>query len=49
MRSLLTVDEKADRVIGLSHALVLQSCSHVLSTVDVPVVLKRLSVKSDIS
>ena len=40
MRGLLAVDEKADRVIGLSHSLMLECCPHVLSTVDVPVVLK---------
>ena len=49
LRSLLTVDEEAYRVIGLSHALVLQCSSHVLSTVYISVVLKRFFVESDVS
>ena len=49
LRSLLTVNKEAYRVIGFSHALVLKSSSHVLSTVYISVVLKRLSVESDVS
>ena len=47
--SLLTVDEKTYGIICLSHALVLECSSHVLSTVYISVMLQRLSVESDVS
>ena len=49
MGCFLSVDVEANGVVGLSHAFVLKSGSHVLSTIDVSIVLKRLSVESDVS
>jgi len=47
--SLLTVDEKTYGIICLSHALVLECSSHVLSTIYISVMLQWLSVESDVS